>query len=122
MKESFDLEKYERKTPFRLPDNFFDDAQLKIAVRLRTEARRRRTLRLTVGALAAAAAVAAVLMIATIGPADMPADLTWGDLQAQTGWQLNEAEQLRAEQAMQTLSYEELTEMVASADYSYFCY
>ena len=31
-------------------------------------------------------------------------------------------EQLRAEQAMQTLSYEELTEMVASADYNYFYY
>lgn len=126
MEEKLDFENVGRKMPYKLPEGFFDDAQQKILNRITADSINRRTRRRVFYAslLAAVLLVTFILSVtnsifipATNGQA-VPTEVAYVD----EIWTLDTCEQIRAEEAMQSLSTNELSDMIWYADNMLFYY
>lgn len=114
MKE-FDFDDIGKKTPYRTPDNFFEDMQQKVMERTCGKRRPKHRLRmLFASAVAAAAVLAAILFVPPFFEEGDPATGTSNMLAIETG--SNDS----ADKWIDELSDEELEELISFSDNDIF--
>lgn len=109
MKKEFDFDDIGKRTPYRTPENFFENMQTKVMERTGMKQQRKSHLKLIVATVVAmAAVVAGLLFIPSLQQTDAPMSSSSNILAVETGHTTTDSE----DKWINELSDEELGELV----------
>lgn len=74
--ESYNFDKIGKKMPYRVPDTFFDDMKNTIIINARSRQNRHNILRITYRSIGAAATLALILIVGSLGISGHETDFT----------------------------------------------